>query len=533
MESIVSLPSSSLFHLSIPSPSLPPLPPLRLPLQPHRLQRTVRLVSHSTLPSSSASSTLSTTDTTISGEKFNWYAHWYPVAPVCDLDKRAPHAKRILGLDIVVWWDRVKEQWQVFDDRCPHRLAPLSEGRIDQWGRLQCVYHGWCFNGSGGCELIPQASPDGPPVQRAKKACVAVYPSIVQNKIVWFWPSTDPQYKDIALKEKPPYVPQLDDPSYTCTMGMRDLQYGYEILTENLMDPAHVPYAHYGILTNITAPKALTTNVRDREGGRPLDMTIEEFDKTGFLSRNTMGYSKFIAPCLHYSAASLGSSNGSISSSSTQEGIIKTNQKQRNALLVFLCIPVSPGRSRLIYVFPRNFSVWVDQIFPRWFFHIRQNLVLDSDLYLLHLEEQKIAEVGPSNWLKACYVPTTSDAKVIAFRRWFAKYADSQVHWSTKFSNYLLPSLPKEQIMDRYWSHTVQCSSCRAALKGMKVLEVILQVFSVISIGILAAMRGSLVSTVTRVSIVFTAVLCFLASRWLSHFIYKNFYYHDYNHAFV
>lgn len=66
-------------------------------------------------------------------------------------------------------------------------------------------------------------------VQRAKKACVAVYPSIVQNKIVWFWPSTDPQYKDIALKEKPPYVPQLDDPSYTCTMGMRDLQYGYDL----------------------------------------------------------------------------------------------------------------------------------------------------------------------------------------------------------------------------------------------------------------------------------------------------------------
>lgn len=64
-------------------------------------------------------------------------------------------------------------------------------------------------------------------VQRAKKACVAVYPSIVQNKIVWFWPSTDPQYKDIALKEKPPYVPQLDDPSYTSSMGMRDLQYGY------------------------------------------------------------------------------------------------------------------------------------------------------------------------------------------------------------------------------------------------------------------------------------------------------------------
>jgi nitrite reductase/ring-hydroxylating ferredoxin subunit len=97
-------------------------------------------------------------------EKFDWYSQWYPLMPVCDLDKRKPHAKKVLGLDVVVWWDRNESAWKVFDDSCPHRLAPLSEGRIDQWGRLQCVYHGWCFNGSGNCKLIPQAPPDGPPV---------------------------------------------------------------------------------------------------------------------------------------------------------------------------------------------------------------------------------------------------------------------------------------------------------------------------------------------------------------------------------
>ena len=97
-------------------------------------------------------------------EKFDWYSEWYPVMPVCDLDKRVPHAKKVLGLDLVVWWDRNENEWKVFDDTCPHRLAPLSEGRIDQWGRLQCVYHGWCFSGSGDCKFIPQAPPDGPPV---------------------------------------------------------------------------------------------------------------------------------------------------------------------------------------------------------------------------------------------------------------------------------------------------------------------------------------------------------------------------------
>ncbi|KAM0038582.1 putative pheophorbide a oxygenase [Helianthus debilis subsp. tardiflorus] len=163
--------------------------------------------------------------------------------PVCDLDKRAPHGKKVMGLDVVVWWDKNENAWKVFDDMCPHRLAPLSQGRIDQWGRLQCVYHGWCFSGSGDCKFIPQAPPDGP------LACVAVYPSTVQNGIVWFWANTDPQYKDILTKKKPPYIPEVDDPSFTFQFLNRDIPYGYEILIENIMDPAHLPYAHYGIMS--------------------------------------------------------------------------------------------------------------------------------------------------------------------------------------------------------------------------------------------------------------------------------------------
>lgn len=181
-------------------------------------------------------------------ERFDWYAQWYPIMPICDLDKRVPHGKTVMGIDVVVWWDKNESAWKVFEDLCPHRLAPLSEGRIDQWGRLQCVYHGWCFNGSGDCKFIPQAPPDGPPVHTSKRACVAVYPSIVQNDMLWFWPNSDPQYKDILVKKKPPYIPELDDPSFTKLISNRDLPYGYEVLTENLMDPAHVPYAHYGIM---------------------------------------------------------------------------------------------------------------------------------------------------------------------------------------------------------------------------------------------------------------------------------------------
>jgi hypothetical protein len=58
-------------------------------------------------------------------------------------------------------------------------------------------------------------------------------------------------------------------------------------------------------------------------------------------------------------------------------------------MLVAFCIPVSlsPGRSRLIFGFPSNSGARLYKIIiPRWFMHIIQNRVLDSDMYLLHLE---------------------------------------------------------------------------------------------------------------------------------------------------
>ncbi|KAK9062564.1 hypothetical protein SSX86_019751 [Deinandra increscens subsp. villosa] len=427
-------------------------------------------------------------------EKFDWFANWYALMPVCDLDKRAPLGKKVMGLDVVVWWDRNENTWKVFDDRCPHRLAPLSEGRIDQRGRLQCVYHGWCFSGSGDCKLIPQAPLDGPPVHSFPRACVAVYPSTVQNGIVWFWPNTDPKHKDILAKKKPPYVPELDDPSFSFQMFNRDIPYGYEV---------------------------------DREGGSPLDVNLHDLDNNGFTTiQQPDRIWNFVSPCLFQGIITIGTNP-----ENTQENLAqKPAQKD---ILIFFCIPVSPGNSRLISAFPRNFRLWIDRFVSRWMHHIMQNLVIDSDFYLLRVEEEKLMEAGPSNWQKVCFVPTKADTNVVVFRKWLKKYAGGQVDWgSTKFNGYLPPSLPREQLLDRYWSHVVNCSSCNGAYKGLNALKLSLEVFSVASVVIMAATKSGMMSVAARNTLAGFAVLCFVGSKLLSHFIYKNFHFHDYNHAF-
>lgn len=460
-------------------------------------------------------------------EKFDWYAQWYPIMPLSELDKRRPHGKKVMGIDLVVWWDKNLEEWRVMDDACSHRLAPLSQGRIDQWGRLQCVYHGWCFSGSGDCKFIPQAPRDKPHVHTSKRACVAVYPSFVQNDILWFWPNTDPLYKDIHLSKTPPYIPLLDDlTSYAKTTLVRDIPYGYEFLIENLMDPSHVNYAHHGIMKigKIEVPNSVKG---DREGGKPLVISLEKLDINGFIAKQGHDEHKFIAPCVYYGPF------GVQSYLDNYESKEESSSNDTNRIfLVFLCVPVSPGNCRLMLTSFRNFAGWEYKLFPPWKFHLDNNLIIDSDLYLLHLQEHKLSEKGPQNWQKICYVPTKADALVVGFRRWLTKYGGAQVDWGTKFTGDLQPTPAREQLLDRYWTHTINCSSCSRAYKSLNVLEIIMQIISVASIGIAAAAKESVMSIAARYSLVFLALLCFMASRWLSKFIYKSFHFHDYDHAF-
>jgi hypothetical protein len=58
-------------------------------------------------------------------DAFDWVRQWYPLAFVEDLDPGRPHAVELLGKRLVLWRD-AQQQWRAFEDRCPHRLAPLS-----------------------------------------------------------------------------------------------------------------------------------------------------------------------------------------------------------------------------------------------------------------------------------------------------------------------------------------------------------------------------------------------------------------------
>ena len=82
---------------------------------------------------------------------------WYPVIPLADLDG-GPKAFELLGEPLVLWLDKQGNPAAV-RDRCCHRTAKLSLGKVDQ-DRICCPYHGWEFDGGGTCVKVPQLGPD-------------------------------------------------------------------------------------------------------------------------------------------------------------------------------------------------------------------------------------------------------------------------------------------------------------------------------------------------------------------------------------
>lgn len=395
---------------------------------------------------------------------------WVPLASVFELNPDRPTPVQFLGQSYVAFRDN-DGKWAVLDDACPHRLAPLSEGRVDRddSGNLECAYHGWKFDSDGVCQKVPQA--DAATEAAAKKnprSCATSYTTVVEKNVLWawLWPDADPlsgiqdgMLPESAVKEVLP-----DSSTYS-----RDLPYGWDTLLENIVDPAHVPFAHHGlqgkrtdaITINMTYPKTI-----DERG-----FEFEFEDRTMGLIRNGKGY--FRAPyVITYGG----------------EFEPRPNAKPGTPPPLFnlttILVPTKPGWSRAIIFGSqtrrqdesekekaknkqvRRKKSLVQRIFsilPTWLLHQLSNKFLDSDLAFLHYQEQERQRRGGG--ANAYFMPAQADRCVAALRKWFETYAKG-----AEQSGPLPPAISDRNVLfDRLAQHTDQCRHCSKALKDMKV----------------------------------------------------------------
>jgi len=119
------------------------------------------------------------------------------------------------------------------EDRCCHRFAPLSAGRLEG-NDLRCMYHGLKYDRTGKCIEIPGQSFVAPGTR------VRAFPVVEKHGWIWLWMG-EPALADQELI--PPAVGP-EDPRFTLRFGHMDYQANYQLINDNLTDFTHLSYVH-------------------------------------------------------------------------------------------------------------------------------------------------------------------------------------------------------------------------------------------------------------------------------------------------
>ena len=156
---------------------------------------------------------------------------WYVFSWNYELQDSKPLGKVIIEQPIVVWRNSAGIL-QAAEDRCPHRHAPLSLGRVNG-DNLQCMYHGMTFNEQGECIAMPMM--DEPP-----KCSIKKYPVVEKNDWIWVW-TGDVDQADEAL------IPDgwgISNPDRQMRASSIEYDANYQLVHDNLCDLSHIDFVH-------------------------------------------------------------------------------------------------------------------------------------------------------------------------------------------------------------------------------------------------------------------------------------------------
>ena len=383
---------------------------------------------------------------------FSWTKQWYPVTPVSYLESSHPTSIILLGKKLVIWRDQ-DQKWIAMDDTCPHKLAQLSLGSINENGNLMCRHHGWCFDGAGKCTNIPMLSD-----QKAfKTACnnvrsqVTTYPTQVLQGLLWVWPDhSSTAFEDCTLKQ-PAVMPEEELNRSSSDWFMSEVPVGYTVSVESSFDPSHAQFLHQGI-AGFSPERAIPMQNFQLFG----EMSAED----GFTLKHS-GYNifnqdmdatrKFTPPCCNTTIYEY--SNG------------------KSAWFQLYFVPSKPGYCKHISKFifdgpPQKRNFWwelLPQYLRTGLQHSSSYKLSNQDLSMMHSQAVNESIGGNKTWQKSYFMPSLADVGIVTFRKWLDEFAGDKNQWQGT-TNAPFQELNDEQLYDCWHRHTKHCPSCRQSV---------------------------------------------------------------------
>lgn len=179
---------------------------------------------------------------------------WFVLVETREVPRTGTLSVKRLGQELVLWRGTSGEAHAAVD-RCPHRGARLSPGRVRD-GCIECPFHGFRFDGGGACTAIP-AHPERaiPHAMRLRSV-----PVREEHGFVWAW--TGPA-------EPPPGpVPFFDFTGWSWRGSgfSEEVANHHTRAVENQLDYTHLPFVHRSTIGRfVTEAMEVTTVV---EGDR-------------------------------------------------------------------------------------------------------------------------------------------------------------------------------------------------------------------------------------------------------------------------
>lgn len=165
---------------------------------------------------------------------------WYAAAWEYEISEADNRLARTICEKPIVFYKTEKESYVALDDKCCHRAARLSTGRIEG-DCIRCMYHGMLYDSTGKVIEIPGQA------HVAKSLKVHSYPVVEKGGMLWIWMGNPELANEDDIYDFPP----LSDPKNWRGFDKEAyLHYdaNWLLIVDNLSDFSHVAFVHTNTL---------------------------------------------------------------------------------------------------------------------------------------------------------------------------------------------------------------------------------------------------------------------------------------------
>jgi len=294
--------------------------------------------------------------------------YWYAAGMSKEFKVGRQVQRTILEIPIVIW--RTSEnKITAMLDRCNHRNAPLSEGKIVD-DCIVCPYHGWIYDKSGQCVSIPS---EGNHPERIPNKRVESFPTIDKYGLVWIWMGED------KIPNKEPFpMPIMNDHGWKWYYMRTEFENNVTNLVENFMDVPHTVFVHKGWF-------------RDRKQiriGAKVERTIDSVLVSYDQSNDSIGFSGWL---VNPKKLQMKHTDNFYMPNNTRVDYI-FGENERGFIITSTCTPVRPFETIVYTLISYKFG-WLTFLAGLWLpFYTRK--VINQDVWIMKLQGDNLRKFG-------------------------------------------------------------------------------------------------------------------------------------------